>query len=97
MLPIRSWTALTNFVYRWYINNSGSTPYKSGIDASFPLTNSYSLLMDSDKAVWLLYSRPYNVYDNAGDIDQDQLPDRWEMSWFNTTWGAQWYSETAAR
>lgn len=74
-------TSLTNYVYKWYFNLNGTNA--SGISYSETFNNSCTFKMDAaSKAVWLLYSKPYNTYDNNGDLDQDQLPDRWEVNWF---------------
>ena len=82
-------TALTNYVYRWYYTSKGITNPPTG---SLPLADTYSFKMTEDgtKTVWLLYSAPYYSYDHAGDIDQDGLPDRWEINWFPAS---SWVSE----
>jgi len=82
-------TAMTNYVYRWYYNTTASTnPPTYSVS---PLTNTYQFIMNTERrTVWLLYSRAYNEYDHVGDIDQDGLPDGWEMEYFRpSSWIAE--------
>jgi hypothetical protein len=74
----------SNFVYKWYINNYTTLSERGDeqIDATVMWTNSYTFPMRNHMEVWLLYSKPFLPCDNTGDIDQDGLPDKWEVSWF---------------
>jgi len=82
-------TALTNYVYRWYYNPTAITTPPT--QSANPLASVYQFNMTtSRRTVWLLYSRPFDDYDNVGDIDQDGLPDEWEIQYFSPN---SWISE----
>ena len=74
-------TNTEKYVYKWYLTSDGETD-NAHINDYRLWSNSVSFVMNGDKAVWLLYSNPYNDYDHAGDIDHDALPDTWEVAWF---------------
>lgn len=68
-------TDIDSFVYKWYRR------YGANNEQLLFATN-YSLSMTTTNEVWILFSQEKFYYDNVGDIDQDGLPDQWEIFWF---------------
>ncbi len=69
--------ALDSFVYRWYAQDAGGNLVDNKL-----FIRDYVLSMTANRSVWLLFSKERYEYDNVGDIDQDGLPDEWEIAEF---------------
>ncbi|MBI2439908.1 MAG: hypothetical protein HYV35_00885 [Lentisphaerae bacterium] len=70
-LPLTT-NGMDSAVYKWYRTGGAFSETKN-------FDTSYSFVMNQSYSVWLLFSREYYTNDNVGDIDQDGLPDRWEI------------------
>ncbi|MBI2438727.1 MAG: hypothetical protein HYV36_07950 [Lentisphaerae bacterium] len=73
-LPLAA-NGLDSFVYKWYRTGNNFAEVKN-------FQTNYAFTMIKDYDVWLMFSRELYSYDNVGDLDQDGLPDRWEVLWF---------------
>jgi len=71
---------MDSFVYKWYGDNYLFGGYSANGYTLYVTNITFSITADQN--VWLLFSKESYSYDNAGDIDQDGLPDRWEIAQF---------------